>query len=129
MVQHLFFDQAIRLVKLVWLLIAISGGLLLFSFYSKPLMWYGIVLGGLIGCLTLVVFAKKSVLIRLDSYAIMPRPFKTSSILCFMASAIAWIWVGDFANPFTISLGITGLFYLVAKIIEPEYYWLSLLLN
>ena len=49
-------------------------------------------------------------------------PFKTSSVLCFLASAIAWIYIGDFANPFTVSLGITGLFYLVAKIIEPEYY-------
>ena len=123
MKQHLFFDEAIGLVKTIWVLIALSGALIIVSLSVCPAVWIGAIFGILLGVVALVIFGCKADLIRRDSYAIMPRPFKTSSILCFLVAIILSLCLDHGVyNPFSVGLFISGFFFMVAKIIEPEYY-------
>ena len=128
MKQKLFFDEAIRLVKIIWSCIVLSGLCISLSLTAVPIFWFGVALGYAICICALFVFWKKADLIRKDSYAIMPQPFKTSSFISLLVGFIVAI-VSDkgILNPWAIGFISSGISFAIAKMIEPEYYWLLFL--
>lgn len=124
MKQHLFFDEAVRLIKFVWTGIAISGLCISFSMLFSPVFWFGIVVGAGIAFKTLSVYSKKSKLIRRDYDVLLPHPFRTSSIISLLVSVVMAI-ISDvgFLNPWAMGFLVAGILFAVAKTIEPRFYW------
>lgn len=124
MKQRLFFEEAVKLVKLVWSGIVISSLCISVSMMTSSVFWLGICIGIAIGLKTLSVYAKKSKLINGDYYALLPHPFRASSGVSLIVSfVIAIVSEAGFFNPWAMGFLVAAILFAAAKTIEPNFGW------